>query len=99
MYNSASYVQKEENNKALNAIVCAEGVVFVTDRAHFVLAANSRAQKNLFTLAGNACAEREPTGLCQVEADGCDRAKNHLYSGIHGDTVSTHLYLTFAQAS
>ena len=29
--------------------------------------------------------------MCQVEADGCDRAKNHLYSGIHGDTVSTRL--------
>lgn len=48
-------------------------------------------KKNLFTLAGYACAERRPSVLCQVEADGCDRAKNHLYSGIHGDTVSTRL--------
>ncbi|XP_020568088.1 regulator of G-protein signaling 20 isoform X2 [Oryzias latipes] len=28
----------------------------------------------------------KPTGLCQIDADGCDRAENHLYSGIHGDT-------------
>ncbi|XP_031706183.1 regulator of G-protein signaling 20-like isoform X2 [Anarrhichthys ocellatus] len=33
------------------------------------------AQKNLFTLAGNACAERTATSSSQVEADGCDRAK------------------------
>ena len=32
-------------------------------------------KKNLFTFAGDACAQEEPTGLCQVEADGCDRAK------------------------
>lgn len=57
----------------LAAPVSPEEAIAGTDSAHCVLAAFTWAQKNLFTLAGNACAQRKPTGLCQVEADGCDR--------------------------
>lgn len=64
----------------------------VKDRAQCVLALKGRAQKNLFTLAGtHARSGNQLVCVKPRQTDVIDSKKNHLNSGIHGDTVSTHL--------
>lgn len=46
------------------------------------------AEKSFSHLQGTHARKGNQLVCVKSEADGCDRAENHLYSGIHGDTVS-----------